>query len=364
MKLIKLNARMRSIMKKQIISFFVLLAFISTVQVVHAQASSTDAYDSAKRCYGNVKSDPTKSSSRKEWEKCIDMFEKVNAAFPSTKRGKDALYSAARLRRELYFKLHDKADVEAAINLYNQLIREYPKSTLADDALYQIAVLRHKPLKQDDKARLALNHLIENYPKGDMRPKAKKLLASLGKPAKTEEAATAVVAAKEEISEEEQKEVKAAANKSYLETDVAGPLDGAVLSAVDIKENPQSTTVELNFSRPVAYSLEFTEQGVRTGSSPKLEMTLSYTKPSEALAKVLQVESNYLSKIKMKKRMFGSGSKLSFVMKPGTTYEVVPTKSKISVNFKMAEGAAIAKPVSATVDEEKKPQDSKKKSSR
>ncbi|MBT3181739.1 MAG: tetratricopeptide repeat protein [Deltaproteobacteria bacterium] len=352
-------------MKKHIISILVFLAIILSVQGVYAQASSTEAYDNAKMCYADVKSSSKKSADRNEWEKCIDKFEKVNAAFPTTKRGKDALYSAARLRRELYFKIHDLKDVESAIKLYNQLIREYPKNVLADDALYQIAVLRHKPMMEDDKARLALNHIMENYPKGDMVPKAKILLASLGKPTKVEVAVTPVVANDENISVAEQKEVVTAANKSYLETDVAGPLDGAILSAVDIKEQPQSTTVELNFNRPVAYSLEFTEEGVRTGSSPKLDMTLSYTKPADALAKVLRVDSPYLSSIKMKKRIFGSGSRLLFTMKSGTTYEVLPKKSKISVTFKRSDSAPISQPVVAPSSDEtvENSSDLKKKSS-
>lgn len=354
-------------MKKVIAIVIAVFAFQVMAADAAAQATASAAYDNARSCYVKLKSDSTKTKERGEWERCINMFEKVNAAFPKEKHGIDALYSAARLRRELYDKQRDTKDIESAIALYNRLVRENPKNSLADDSLYQIAVLRHKPLVQDDRARKALTYLVDNYPNGDMTPKAQKLLSSLGGPLKEGNggAPSAAEAAEGEILESDEGAAadvgEAASNSSPFDADVAGPFDGALLGNLDIDEKDGSTSVSLKFNRAVAYSLEFTEQGRRTGSPPSLELVLSYARPSKALAKDFTVGSPYLDRIKLRSRLLGSGCRLIFVMAPGSTYEVVPKDSQIVVNFRRSDGSAAqtTKPGGSAVPKEG---DSKKKS--
>lgn len=352
----------------------ILFAFITITAIsynVFAQATAGEAYNRGRRCYSDLKASQAKSSLRQEWEKCVDVFEKVNMAFPKEKKGAEALYSAGRLKREMYYKFRDKSDVEASISLYNKVIKEYPKSTLADDSLYNIAVLRHRPLGQDDRARMAVDFLLKTYPKGDMVGKAKGLKASLGTASAATKTASAPTPAEEPVvpaaaaSDSEKMEVIEIKEETHspFASDVAGPFDGALLTSIDIGDVSGGTNVDLGFNRSVAYSVEFTETGIRTKSPPKLELTLSYTKPTDALAKELSVKSDYLKAIKVKKRILGSGTKLLFKMKPGTTYELIPKGNRIAVNFRREGSSPPAKTsiVTKSAEPEALALDSKKK---
>jgi len=350
-------------MKKIVIICVTFLVTLVVASDVMAQARASDAYDNARKCYSNVKSSAARAAQRSEWERCIDMFEKVNAAFPKQKRGIDAIYSAARLRRELYDRFRDPQDIEGAIKLYNRVVREYPENSLADDSLYQIAVLRHKPLGQDLRARKALTHLVAEFPGGDMTPKAKRLLASLGGPVESGEKTK--TPDKEKIEEEktiDEVEEISSGTSSPFDADVAGPFERALLTNIDIDEKAGATTVKLKFNRAVAYSLEFTEQGARTKSPPKLELVLSYAKPSKALAKELTVASPYLDRIKLRKRFLGSGSRLVFIMAPGSTYEVIPKDSQIELKFRNTDGSVPAEKLAPADVVQPKEDESKKKS--
>ena len=341
--------------KKYILVLVVLSLTIASV--THAQTAE-DTYADARTCYQRLKADTAKLGDRHAWELCINRFEQVNQKFPSNKRGADALYSAARLRRELYYKLRDPNDIQETLKMYNRVIREYPDSSLADDSLYHVAALRHRPLQEDDRARKALGYLLDNYPHGDMAPKAKRLLASLGgqkKLTKNATTGTARTAAAKVAKREPTPDPK-----EHFNADVAGPLDKAVLTGVDVQDRADGTTVKLKFTSPVAYTLDYKGQGKRTKSPPKLAVVLSYAQVSKNLAKELSVGSPYLDHIRLRNRIFGSGSKVEFVMPPDASYEVFPKGNEIAVNFKRTDGMSPAA-ITATGPTESKRTLAKKK---
>jgi hypothetical protein len=316
------------------ILFAFALILIGTVSVVYAQATAGEAYERGKQCYDDLKLNSNSSAVREEWERCIDIFEKVNMAFPSDADGTKALFSAARLRREMYHRFKNKSDVEAAIELYNKLVKDNPKSTLSDDALYHIAVLRHRPMGEDDRAIKAIDYLLANYPRGDMAGQAKALRVTLSKeniPKK--DASPKVASADDEKLEVIQ--IHENGQEDAFAADVAGPFDGAFLTNVEIKDLDGSTRVELGLTKAVGYAVEFTEMGPRTGSPPVLELTLSYVKPTDALTRSPPVSSSeYLQDIKIKRRILGSGIRIVFTMKPGASYEIIPGKENISISFR------------------------------
>ena len=325
------------------ISFILLFfAVFALSRVLFAQASPNEAYAKARKCYVAVKFDSSAVLSRKKWLKCADKFTKMSSAFPNTSRGRDGLFSAARLRREMYIRFGNKTDAIEAMRLYNRLIREYPKSSFSDDALYHIAYMRHKVLGQDNRARVALKYLIANYPKGDMVSRAKVLLSSLKNSTRTEskltESASTVSVAQNADASSSSDSVEEKNNVSPFSEDVAGPFEGAMLSSIDISNASDSTSVTLLMNRSIPYSVEFTEQGRRTKSPPRLEIVLSYSKPSPALAKVLDLDSPYLKRIKLKKRFLESGSRVIFYMKSGSNYKVKRDGRKLIVSFFAGQG--------------------------
>ncbi len=330
---------------------FALLVILLT-SIVFAPAARADAgsaYNEARACYQSVKGAP--SIQRAAWEECISKFEGVATEFPKSAKAPSALYSAARLRCELYAHTKDRGDIVAAVKLYNGVIRGYPKNSLADDSLYRVARLRQDPLKEDDRARKAYTYLIQHYPQGDMAPKARAALETMGDVPQAEKAAIATAAATNaaattattppagDIIEVDEKPAAAtaedaeAATQNPFDIQVAGRGSEATLSAIDIAESDTGTTITLTLTRPATYTYEFTGVGPRTQSQPKLDLRLAYTKPSSALGKQLAVGTTFVDRIKMKKQLLGSGVSLLIMLQPSTTYEIVPKGKQIIMRF-------------------------------
>ncbi|HPW45105.1 MAG TPA: outer membrane protein assembly factor BamD [bacterium] len=325
-------------------AFFALLS-VFIVSNLLAQATGEEAYAEAKRCYESVKLNPETSSVKAEYERCIDRFEKMSEAFPSDKRAADALYSAAKFRQELYFKFKDKSDLEHSIELYNKLVRQYPNSSLADDSLYQIAKIRHKPLAENEKAIKALEFQLEQYPTGDMAPKAKELLSSIKEAPPAASKPSALSGGRGEVAASVTAAQAAERNSAnHFPSDVAGPFDLAQLLSYEVEDVGDSTKIELFFDMPVPYSVSYIEQGKRTGSPAELELALSYAKPSADIEKNLTVSSKYIDRIKLKKRVLGSGCVVSFRLKLGAAYDIVPRGKNLIVTFHADSGPSVGVP--------------------
>lgn len=342
-------------MKKILLFVFVL---IFSTQPAFAAKDAEQGYLEAKSCYGELKVNPSKMKSRSEWEDCISKFEKVHDKYPKSERAVQALYNVGKLRAEMYGKLKKIGDAEASVKAYNQLIREYPTNSLADDSLFQIGKLRRNPLKQNDKARVAFEYLIENYPDGDMFDAAKAELNSLdggeAAPSVTEKSDKSSQNETESDTESAPVEVsvptppatkpqaeagRPAANKdaaAVFAAPPAGPGNQATLMSIDVNKKEDETLIYLNLSRRAAYSLDFLNSGQHTKTPPRLDMLLTYTKMGPSLEKDLECASQYLSKVKVKRGIFSGGTKISFEMAPESMYTIATKGDSIVLKFAKA----------------------------
>lgn len=294
----------------------------------HAASDVEESYLKAKACAAEFKVRPEKAADHKAWERCGALFEDVARKHPSTDRAPQALFNAGRLHIEAWRKFQTPADVTEAIRAFNDMVRDYPQSTLADDALFLIGRLRHNPLHEDERARVAFAYIVENYPTGDMAVKAKAELKALEKAAPAAPPAAA------------EKEPPASAADGGM----AGPRLHAVLHAIDVKGGEGETAVALSLSRRAAYTMEYVEPGVRTGSPPRLELLLSYTDPGASLKKEIAVSSPELAKIKVKRNLLSGGVHLTFELSPETSYAVSARGGQITVRLKRGEGKAPSPP--------------------
>lgn len=304
-------------------------------------AGVDDAYLAAKQCAGDLKVSKDEAANHEEWDRCVTLFEGVAKGFPASDRAPQALFSAGKLRVNAWGRFRKPADVDDALRLFNELIRAYPKSALSDDALFLVGRLRHDPLGQDDRARTAFSYILEHYPDGDMTGKAKSELALLGE---------GPSAAPQKVSEPREKAGSAAAKeREPFSADVAGPHHLAVLGAVDVERRAGETTVVLTLTQKAAYSIEYTEQGLRTRSPPRLEMLLQYTRPSGELSKEMTVNSGELSWIKIRKSLLGGGVKLIFELAPEASYAISTQGERITVSFSHAGSKEMSKKTSKRV---------------
>lgn len=305
---------------------------VSTLIVVRSSlaGSADEEYTKARECYSALKADPELSKSRERWEYCISMFERVAREGRNQGEGELAAYSVGKLRLELYSKLKDKRDLDSAVAAFNIVVKDFSKSSLADDALFQIGTLRLNSYKQKDKAAKAFGYIVESYPDGDKAAAAKKMLAKLGSDPATAQIGAQAVAEKGSASEGEGSKIAT----NPFEGKVATPLDQAVLAKISIDKGDAASTVTMVLTKKVAYSLEFTEQGLRTKSPAMLDLLLSSTEAPEGVEKEFPVDSPFLAGFSVKRRMLQSGVKVEFQLGENATYELVPDKQNIILKFK------------------------------
>jgi len=84
-----------------------------------------------------------------------------------------------KIYTRLYESFHKKTDLVLAIDYYKRLTERYPHSNLADDAQYQIAEIFLKLKYDARKAYDEYTKVVSNFPSGDMRKRAERMLGQL-----------------------------------------------------------------------------------------------------------------------------------------------------------------------------------------
>lgn len=128
-----------------------------------------------KNLYGSVK----KKQYHHNWIKCADQYKAVYDRYPKSPSAPRALYQAADLYTRLYKYSHKNKDLDTAIALYGRLVGEYEDHFLADDAQYRIGEIYYYHKKDPSQAYVEFLKVDVRFPRGDMRPRAKKKLDQL-----------------------------------------------------------------------------------------------------------------------------------------------------------------------------------------
>jgi N-acetylmuramoyl-L-alanine amidase len=128
-----------------------------------------------KDLYGSAK----KKRYRHNWLKCAAQYKAVHDRYPKSPSAVRALYQAADLYTRLYKYSHKNKDLDTAIALYRQLVAGYGGHFLADDAQYGIGEIYYHLKKDPSQAYVEFLKVDVRFPKGDMRPRAKKKLDQL-----------------------------------------------------------------------------------------------------------------------------------------------------------------------------------------
>jgi len=120
-----------------------------------------------------------KKEYRHNWLKCIDLYKKVYKVYPKSNQAVWALYHSANLYTGLYRYSGSSKDLNKALALYRSLAGKHKGHSLADDAQYKIGEIFYKFKNDPALAYVEFLKVDVNFPKGDMRPKAKQMLNKL-----------------------------------------------------------------------------------------------------------------------------------------------------------------------------------------
>ena len=116
---------------------------------------------------------------RHNWLKCAAQYKGVYDRYPKSPSAPRALYQAADVYTRLYKYSHKSEDLDTAIALYGKLVAGYGDHFLADDAQYRIGEIYYHLKKDPSQAYVEFLKVDVRFPKGDMRPRAKKKLDQL-----------------------------------------------------------------------------------------------------------------------------------------------------------------------------------------
>ena len=133
----------------------------------------------ADQCRKALDKSSKKRKYRNNWLKCIGLYGKVYKVYPKSDQAIWAYYHSANLYTGLYRYSGRSKDLNDALYLYRNLVSKHKDHSLADDAQYKIGEIYYKFRKDPAQAYVEFLKVEVNFPSGDMRPKAKKMLARL-----------------------------------------------------------------------------------------------------------------------------------------------------------------------------------------
>jgi N-acetylmuramoyl-L-alanine amidase len=148
-----------------------------------AEDPAEAAYQQARRAYYRFKDDAAQLKKRHHWKRVAGLFDEVARAHPESARAADALFTAGRMYLDLYKISRLPEDQEAALGRFTRLVEGYPRSRLADDGQMHVSLHWLEVKKDRPRAIATLTYLLEQFPHGDVAPKARRMLEDLGGPA-------------------------------------------------------------------------------------------------------------------------------------------------------------------------------------
>ncbi len=162
-----------------IIACLVVAFLIAPLHGAKAESNAKILLQKADRSRKDLYGSSKKKRYRHNWIKCADRYRKIYSSYPKNDEAAWALYRAADLYAKLHKYSHESKDLDAALTLYRKLATQHKKHFLADDAQYKIGEIYYKIKKNPSQAYVEFLKVDVRFPKGDMRPKAKKRLDQL-----------------------------------------------------------------------------------------------------------------------------------------------------------------------------------------
>jgi N-acetylmuramoyl-L-alanine amidase len=249
---------------------FSMLVVQAGTAVAKSSASSKKLLQEADRCAGSLYRSKGKMKYRQHWATCLEAYRDVAARYPKSEEAPRALYKAAGMLVKLYGYSGKEQDLDDAIELYRRVANDYLHNRLADDAQYKLGDIYYN--EKDDLTRAYLEFLKVDlrYPKGDMKPKAQKMIEKI----------TAVMSKKEN-----QKEIQEALSKATGLTQV---------QAIRHWSTPNYTRVVIDLERAVSFQSRLLEADKDLKKPRRLYLDLKGTYVSSEIDSRIPIQDGLL----------------------------------------------------------------------
>ena len=134
-------------------------------------------YQQVRSDFLDLVKDAKRNKFRHHWNPVVARLSKSAAALPKGQRQCEAWFNLGRAWQEISSVSFLQDDRDQGARAFRTLADRCPTSSLADDSLFHAASLTARADPQG--ARRDLERLLSKYPKGDMAPQARELLATL-----------------------------------------------------------------------------------------------------------------------------------------------------------------------------------------
>lgn len=270
-------------MRKHLFSALFLVGVLLSGNVRAGTPEHETAYLKARDAFYRFRGDEKKKKFRHNWQNLAEKFEKIAEKYPDSPRAPDALFTAGRLYYDLYFISRVTEDLDSSIKLFRRVVNKFPENHLADDAQLFIALRWIEYEKNPEDARKELRYLVEQFPKGDVTPKARRMLEDLGEPPK------------------EKKAPPAEAKKTPPPKKPVTP----VLEKVRHWSNPEYTRIALYTRSKARYKVGKLAADKQKKLPHRLYIDVMEAKPGSDLAESVKVEDSVVRNIRCAEREGG-----------------------------------------------------------
>lgn len=160
-----------------------------------ASADSARAgFTRAWKRFHRLEDNPGKAKYRSYWLKLEEEFQDVYRQDKDGEFAPKALYYCGRVYEELGDRSFLASDYRKAVKRYSQAAARFPNHRWIDDCIYRRGLIRLKKLHEDEQAYADFLTVVHDYPKGDMRSKARQAIRDMDReiPSKARSVATSV----------------------------------------------------------------------------------------------------------------------------------------------------------------------------
>ncbi len=254
-----------------------------------AKTEADVRWESAQRDKKRLLLDKKLRKYRHNWLNVIRRFEKFQERHPKDPRAPKAFYRMAKLRIGLYRAARSTRDLFRAEENLKKIIKGYPKSSLGDDARFLLGEISRKYRRDKDQAYLEYYRVVADYPKGDMAPRAKKMLKKLG-PKDRPKLAKKIVERPRAKPKAKPKPKKKAAPRV--------PGRSALVTGIRHWSNPAYTRVVIDLTRPVKFKKRLLKANPKIRRPPRLFIDMEPARLAEKFNGPILIQDGLLRKVR------------------------------------------------------------------
>ncbi|MGM0609499.1 MAG: N-acetylmuramoyl-L-alanine amidase [Thermodesulfobacteriota bacterium] len=237
---------------------------------------------------------PEKSRYRSYWMEVKNHFLKAYKTSPRGSYAPKSLYYLGRTYEELAKRSYLKSDFLQAIDYYQREINRFPDHSWTDDAQMHKALIYKEHLKDPAQAYIEFLKIVHNYPQGDMRPKAEKMLGEM-------DSKNAGKIKKEPQPNKNSKKEKTSKTASASKKEAASAKKrGASLKLQDIRHwsSDDYTRVVIDLEDETEYYHKMLKPDPDLGTPHRLFIDLSDTRLGAQATRKEKIEDGILEKIR------------------------------------------------------------------